>query len=330
MLVTAELGRRFPLVGGPGDPASVFYGVGVGYWVTAAFNLVFQAFGEAGADHHLWLMPGFAWSLLGPDPYEKQRQALRLKAKQALASLEAELGVKIDTTPGSAAASAAQAAASGPAFGGRTPVLGSPGRITFFVTGGPSIGGGPGWQVLGGIQISSFDEFLQDSDGDGIPDRIDQCPFEPEDWDGYQDEDGCPDHGAEILRKRAEEQIKATEAKAAKLTTPVPRFRLRIPAGEVPGPGTPRREAAPMYQPGEPPPVPPAPPAPPAPPVRPEQKETPPSKPGTKASSRPAKQPAAKGRPPATRPAAKPGRAVEAPAGAAPVPVVSSRGREKR
>lgn len=32
-----------------------------------------------------------------------------------------------------------------------------------------------------------------DSDGDGIPDHLDQCPYEPEDFDGYQDEDGCPD-----------------------------------------------------------------------------------------------------------------------------------------
>jgi outer membrane protein OmpA-like peptidoglycan-associated protein/outer membrane protein W len=32
-----------------------------------------------------------------------------------------------------------------------------------------------------------------DSDGDGIPDDVDQCPHEPEDLDGFQDEDGCPD-----------------------------------------------------------------------------------------------------------------------------------------
>jgi len=33
----------------------------------------------------------------------------------------------------------------------------------------------------------------QDKDDDGIPDRRDQCPDEPEDLDGFQDEDGCPD-----------------------------------------------------------------------------------------------------------------------------------------
>jgi outer membrane protein OmpA-like peptidoglycan-associated protein len=33
-----------------------------------------------------------------------------------------------------------------------------------------------------------------DSDRDGIPDKIDNCPKEPEDFDGFQDEDGCPDY----------------------------------------------------------------------------------------------------------------------------------------
>jgi outer membrane protein OmpA-like peptidoglycan-associated protein len=32
-----------------------------------------------------------------------------------------------------------------------------------------------------------------DRDGDGIPDSVDACPEEPEDKDGFQDEDGCPD-----------------------------------------------------------------------------------------------------------------------------------------
>ena len=34
---------------------------------------------------------------------------------------------------------------------------------------------------------------LHDRDGDGIPDSRDACPDEPEDKDGFQDEDGCPD-----------------------------------------------------------------------------------------------------------------------------------------
>jgi OmpA-OmpF porin, OOP family len=32
-----------------------------------------------------------------------------------------------------------------------------------------------------------------DNDGDGIPDADDKCPNEPEDKDGFQDDDGCPD-----------------------------------------------------------------------------------------------------------------------------------------
>jgi outer membrane protein OmpA-like peptidoglycan-associated protein len=32
-----------------------------------------------------------------------------------------------------------------------------------------------------------------DNDGDGIPDTVDKCPLDPEDKDGFQDDDGCPD-----------------------------------------------------------------------------------------------------------------------------------------
>lgn len=32
-----------------------------------------------------------------------------------------------------------------------------------------------------------------DRDQDGVPDLHDKCPDEPEDHDGFQDEDGCPD-----------------------------------------------------------------------------------------------------------------------------------------
>ena len=32
-----------------------------------------------------------------------------------------------------------------------------------------------------------------DADGDGILDDVDKCPNEPEDFDGFEDEDGCPD-----------------------------------------------------------------------------------------------------------------------------------------
>lgn len=32
-----------------------------------------------------------------------------------------------------------------------------------------------------------------DRDGDGYPDAEDKCPDEPETWNGFEDEDGCPD-----------------------------------------------------------------------------------------------------------------------------------------
>jgi hypothetical protein len=32
-----------------------------------------------------------------------------------------------------------------------------------------------------------------DLDGDGVPDNVDRCPRVPEDKDGFQDDDGCPD-----------------------------------------------------------------------------------------------------------------------------------------
>ena len=34
---------------------------------------------------------------------------------------------------------------------------------------------------------------VSDRDGDGIPDDLDKCPDDPEDKDGFEDEDGCPD-----------------------------------------------------------------------------------------------------------------------------------------
>ena len=39
----------------------------------------------------------------------------------------------------------------------------------------------------------SFGTGGTDTDHDGIPDRLDQCPRAAEDHDGYRDEDGCPD-----------------------------------------------------------------------------------------------------------------------------------------
>lgn len=62
-----------------------------------------------------------------------------------------------------------------------------------------SVGGGAG--LTAGVGAPDFRVFASlgyasravDSDGDGILDVDDQCPLDPEDFDGYQDEDGCPD-----------------------------------------------------------------------------------------------------------------------------------------
>ncbi len=39
----------------------------------------------------------------------------------------------------------------------------------------------------------TYEPSIGDRDGDGIKDDVDQCPDEPEDFDGFKDEDGCPD-----------------------------------------------------------------------------------------------------------------------------------------
>ncbi len=44
-----------------------------------------------------------------------------------------------------------------------------------------------------GVLAFIFEPSIGDRDGDGIKDDVDQCDDEPEDFDGFQDEDGCPD-----------------------------------------------------------------------------------------------------------------------------------------
>jgi hypothetical protein len=38
---------------------------------------------------------------------------------------------------------------------------------------------------------------VRDRDADGVPDDVDQCPDLPEDRDGVQDQDGCPEDDAD-------------------------------------------------------------------------------------------------------------------------------------
>jgi thrombospondin type 3 repeat protein len=50
----------------------------------------------------------------------------------------------------------------------------------------------PDWRLWLGVTWRTA-LAMGDRDHDGIPDKRDQCPEQPEDFDGYQDEDGCPD-----------------------------------------------------------------------------------------------------------------------------------------
>lgn len=54
--------------------------------------------------------------------------------------------------------------------------------------------GAPDWRVFAmvGYTMPEKDK-APDADGDEIADELDQCPMEPEDMDGFEDEDGCPD-----------------------------------------------------------------------------------------------------------------------------------------
>jgi outer membrane protein OmpA-like peptidoglycan-associated protein len=62
-------------------------------------------------------------------------------------------------------------------------------------SGGVTAGyGAPDWRGIGLIGYTMPPpEVIGDSDGDGLLDDVDQCPNDAEDFDGFQDEDGCPD-----------------------------------------------------------------------------------------------------------------------------------------
>ena len=51
--------------------------------------------------------------------------------------------------------------------------------------------GAPSWRAIVSLAWTSAPR--GDFDGDGVPDRLDQCPRDPEDRDGFDDADGCPE-----------------------------------------------------------------------------------------------------------------------------------------
>jgi outer membrane protein OmpA-like peptidoglycan-associated protein len=68
-------------------------------------------------------------------------------------------------------------------------------RNSFLSLGGgrgllPNKGANPDVRAFIGIV---FEPNIGDRDGDGIKDDVDKCPDDPEDFDGFEDEDGCPD-----------------------------------------------------------------------------------------------------------------------------------------
>ena len=54
----------------------------------------------------------------------------------------------------------------------------------------PNKGASPDLRAFIGIV---FEPNIGDRDGDGLKDDVDKCPDDPEDFDGFEDEDGCPD-----------------------------------------------------------------------------------------------------------------------------------------
>lgn len=75
------------------------------------------------------------------------------------------------------------------------------GGIKLFVERNSYLMAGAGPRYTNGFEAADFRAFIGfifepsigDRDGDGIKDDVDQCPDDPEDRDGFKDEDGCPD-----------------------------------------------------------------------------------------------------------------------------------------
>jgi outer membrane protein OmpA-like peptidoglycan-associated protein len=69
--------------------------------------------------------------------------------------------------------------------------------VTLFALGGMGIGAGfgsPDYRIVLGLRFTRTPPIgPRDTDGDGIIDELDKCPTEPEDRDGFEDADGCPD-----------------------------------------------------------------------------------------------------------------------------------------
>ncbi|MEW6434139.1 MAG: OmpA family protein [Myxococcota bacterium] len=82
-------------------------------------------------------------------------------------------------------------------IGGRTMLAERWGVSLSFGKGlGPAGYGREAFRVILGAKYQVTTE--PDQDGDGIPDRLDQCIDVPEDKDGFEDKDGCPEPGPDL------------------------------------------------------------------------------------------------------------------------------------
>lgn len=67
------------------------------------------------------------------------------------------------------------------------------GDFSFNLGGGLGLVSGVGVPVFRVLASAAWQPQGLDADNDGVADEKDKCPTEPEDEDGYMDEDGCPD-----------------------------------------------------------------------------------------------------------------------------------------
>ena len=67
---------------------------------------------------------------------------------------------------------------------------GGAGLLPATVTSEGGMTGSPQYRLFLGF---IFEPSIGDRDGDGIKDDVDQCPDDPEDFDDFEDKDGCPD-----------------------------------------------------------------------------------------------------------------------------------------
>lgn len=67
---------------------------------------------------------------------------------------------------------------------------GGAGLLPKSITNQGGMTGAPEFRVFLGF---IFEPNLGDRDGDGLKDDVDKCPDDPEDFDNFEDEDGCPD-----------------------------------------------------------------------------------------------------------------------------------------